>query len=213
MSSSNSSGYAGYMEPSDRRSDYSASLFLINSIVGRIATCALVRVLAVSNADGALAPVGFVDVAPLVNQLDGVGNPVPHTTLHNLPYFRLQGGASAVILDPSVNDIGVAMFCSRDISTVKRTKSAANPESRRRHDWSDGVYIGGMLNGVPTQYVRSYSGGIEVVSPTKIKMTAPDIELNGNVVSTGTLNNNGHNVGSTHLHTASGGTGLGGPPQ
>jgi phage baseplate assembly protein gpV len=40
----------------------------------------------------------------------------------------------------------------------------------------------------------------DVTSSTKVKLTAPNIELNGNVDSTGTFKNNGVNIGSTHKH-------------
>src|SRR6185437_3480394 len=163
---------------------------------------------------------GFVDVAPMVNQVDGIGDPQPHDTIYNLPYVRIQGGGNAVILDPVIGDIGLAVFCSRDISTVKRTKTIGNPGSRRTFDWADGLYIGGVLNGVPTQYVQFNSSGITVKSPQTITLTGNSIVLNGattvngNVGTTGSLTNNGHAVGSTHEHTGvTTGTGISGPPQ
>jgi phage baseplate assembly protein gpV len=169
--------------------------------------------------------VGFVDVQPMVNQVDGTGNPTPHETIHNLPYFRLQGGVNAIILDPVVGDIGIAVFCSRDISQVKRTKAISNPGSAGRFDWADGLYIGGFLNAVPTQYIQFSNTGIALSTPNTFTVTANNTvinspvtvngvsTLNGNVASTGTLTNNGHAVGSTHLHTGvQGGIGTSGPP-
>ena len=129
--------------------------------------------------EGDLSPVGFVDIMPLVNQIDGKGNPTPHVTIYNIPYLRLQGGTNALILDPQVGDIGIAVFASRDISKIKSTKAQANPGSGRSYDFADGLYLGGVLNAVPQQYVRFSSSGIEIVSPTKITLTAPDIEING----------------------------------
>jgi hypothetical protein len=107
-----------------------------------------------------------------VNQVDGAGNATPHDVLHHLPYFRLQGGSDAVILDPKVGDIGLAGFASRDISSVKSTKAQANPGSARSFDMADGVYIGGMLNGVPEQYVQFTQGGINIVSPHAVTVNA-----------------------------------------
>jgi hypothetical protein len=90
------------------------------------------------------------------------GNPIPHDVIHNLPYFRLQGGTNAVIVDPDVGDKGFAVFCSRDISAVKRTKAIANPGSSRRFNWADGLYVGGVLNGTPANYVEVSPSGITV---------------------------------------------------
>jgi hypothetical protein len=168
----------GQMEPSDTASDFNVMSFIIQQALARTRTMVLVKVMAVTN-DGDLSPVGFVDVQPLVNMLDGAGTATPHGTIFNLPYTRLQGGANAIILDPEVGDIGWAAIADRDISSVKSTRAQANPGSFRRFDLADGVYIGGILNGVPTQYVRFASDAIEFISPTKIKIQAPTVEIDG----------------------------------
>jgi hypothetical protein len=91
--------------------------------------------------------------------------------MYGLPYLRVQGGANAIIIDPQPGDIGIAVFASRDITNVKSTKAQANPGSFRTHDFSDGMYIGGLLNGVPTQYIKFSDTGIEIVSPNNLRMT------------------------------------------
>lgn len=170
-------GYAGQAQAGEGVGEYGALMFLISQALARLSTATLVRVVSVTNAGG-VEPVGFVDVQPLVNQLDGAGNAVPHAVLHQLPYFRLQGGTDAVILDPKVGDVGIAVFASRDISAVKSSKGQANPGSWRSHDMADGLYVGGLLNGTPVQYVQFTAGGINVVSPSKVTIQAPNIELN-----------------------------------
>ena len=135
---------------------------------------------------GGVAPVGSVDVLPLVRQVTPDGDGVSHGTVYGLPYMRMQGGANAVILDPQVGDIGIAVFSSRDISAVKATKAEALPGSARTFDYADGLYIGGVLNGTPTQYVRFATDGVTVLSPTKITLEAPAIELKGPVTATST---------------------------
>ncbi|CAB3716945.1 hypothetical protein LMG26690_03586 [Achromobacter animicus] len=170
-------GYAGLAQAGQGDSEYGALQFLISQALLRLNTATLVKVVSVTNAGG-LSPVGFVDVQPLVNQLDGAGNAVPHGVLHRLPYFRLQGGTDAIILDPKAGDIGMAAFANRDISGVKAAKAQSNPGSWRSHDMADGLYFGGLLNGAPAQYVQFTAEGINVVSPTKVTVTSPDIELN-----------------------------------
>jgi hypothetical protein len=160
-------------------------------MMARSASAALVKVVKCSNSGGVSA-VGTVDVQPLVNQVDRDGNATPHGIVYGLPYFRAQGGANAVIIDPVAGDIGVAVFCDRDISTVKATKAQANPGSRRRNDWADGLYFGGFLNGTPSQFVEFSSAGITITStsnvtinaPGTITLSAPQIALNGAVSQT-----------------------------
>jgi hypothetical protein len=136
----------------------------------------LVKIVSVTN-NGGVSPVGFVDVQPLVNQVDGAGNATPHGVVYNIPYFRLQGGTNAIILDPQVGDMGMCGFASRDISSVKSSKGQANPGSGRTFDWADGLYFGGLLNGTPVQYIAFSSSGIDIVSPTQIRLAAPNIVL------------------------------------
>ena len=66
---------------------------IVSGIVSRIQTVTLVRV--VKTKSGGLAPVGLVDVQPLVAQISGDGTVTPHGIIYNVPYFRLQGGGNA----------------------------------------------------------------------------------------------------------------------
>lgn len=156
--------------------DYNAQSFLVWQILQTISGARLVEVVACTNSGG-VSPVGFVDVRPMVHQLDGWGNATPHGTVFRLPYFRLQGGTNAVIIDPQPGDIGVAIVEDRDISAVKNTRASANPGSRRIFDLADGLYVGGFLNGAPQQYIQFASGGISIVSPTKVTISAPNVEI------------------------------------
>ena len=174
-------GFQGAIDPRTNGSQFNVLTFIVRQMLANVRTATLVRIIACTN-DGGVSPVGFVDVQPLVNQLDGFGNAVPHVTVYRLPYQRIQGGANAVILDPQPGDIGIAVFADRDISSVKATRAQANPGSARMFDMADGMYLGGMLNGTPTQYVQFTDGGISIVSPAKITLSAPVIELDGQLV-------------------------------
>ena len=169
-------GYPGVQSPGYGSDGWGAVAFIARQIMNRICTTTLCKVVKVTNA-GELSEAGFIDVQPLVNQVDSTGKPIPHGVIYNVPYIRLQGGANAIIIDPAVGDIGYVGFASHDISGVIAARGQANPASFRRYDLSDAVWIGGILNGVPTQYVRFSADGIEVKSPTLVKVTAPEIHL------------------------------------
>lgn len=154
--------------PSDFDSEQNGLNFAIQQAMLKLQTSLPVRVMAVRNAG--LAPVGQVDITVLVDMVDGQGNTVQHGTISNVPYFRLQGGTNAVIVDPSPGDIGMACFCSRDISAVKSVKDAAPPGSWRSHDFSDALYLGGFLNGTPTSYIQITDGGILVHNTSGVKL-------------------------------------------
>lgn len=203
-------GYYGTQRPDDASGEYNALAFVVKTILNGRNFCAWVKVVNV-DAPGGLALAGTVDVQPLVNQLDGQGQPVPHGVVNDLPYFRAQGGTNAIILDPQVGDIGLCVFADRDSSGVQSARDAANPGSFRRNDMADGFYLGGMLNAVPDQYVMFTEDGISIVSPTKITMQAPEIDLIAPVISmqadtsitattpTFTINGDLHTTGTSAL--------------
>jgi len=159
--------------------------FIVSQILNDIQTASLVEIVGVE-ASG-IGPVGFVDVKPLVNQMTGDRKAVEHGVIYKIPYFRIQGGKNAIILDPEIGDIGVCVFCSRDSSAVVATKKAANPGSFRKFDWSDGMYIGGFLNDTPTQYIQFSTNGIKITSPTKIILDAPEVEATGKITAQGVI--------------------------
>src|SRR5258706_5711696 len=123
----------------------------------------MVKVKGCTNAGGT-TPDGFDDLLPLVNQVEGAGNAEPHGTIYHCPYFRLQGGANAIVIDPQVGDIGWAGFADRDISSVIANKGKANPGSRRMFDMADAVYFRGGLHSTPTPCIAILSHRIANVS-------------------------------------------------
>lgn len=142
---------------------------------------------------GGVAIIGTVDCKPLVKIMCASGQTAEYPELNNLPFMRYQGGANAVICDPQVGDIGIAVFASRDISAVKRARGAAPCGSLRRFSLSDGMYIGAILDGIPSQYIHLDTAGITILSPKKITFDAPEvvidspvIKVTGNFAQTGT---------------------------
>ncbi|WKS98294.1 Gp138 family membrane-puncturing spike protein [Gallibacterium anatis] len=184
--------------------------FQILQLINRIQTVTLVLVKAV-NATGA-NPVGTVDVQPMVAQLDGQGGIHEHGIIYNIPYFRLQGGKNAVIIDPQVGDIGMCGFCSRDISSVKNTKKPSSPQSRRKFDYADGLFFGGFLNGTPEQYIYFKNGGIDIISPDVITLQSSKVIIDAPVETTATIKSDGDMIAGNislqnHTHPGdSGGT-------
>lgn len=158
----------GFIAEQTAYGDWNKQHFQIQQLISKINTITIVRVEKCTN-NGETSPVGFVDITPMINQIDASGNSTPHATIFNVPYSRLQGGSNAVIIDPVKGDIGIALFASRDISKVKSTKKQNPPGSRRQFSFSDAIYIGGLLNGAPNQYVRFSEEGIEINSPNQVK--------------------------------------------
>lgn len=163
--------------------------FIIEKLLRALHTATVVRVLAV-RPSGPLG--GFVDVQPLVLDVTTGSTVIEQSPIYNVPYVRYQGGTSAVILDPVPGDNGLCIFAERDITTVKRTGQEGPPATQRAYSSADGLYVGGVLNPPPGQYVLFQPGGagIAIVSPGDVGLQAGgavNIQAGGNVnVSAGT---------------------------
>ena len=160
-------------------SDYNALSFIIQQAIrGQVNTAIVCRVV------GVLA--NYVDVLPLVTQIDGFGNSVAPTTLYKLPYMRYHGGICAVKLDPVVGDIGLAVFAQKDCSSVGvGTTEPQKPASFRENTMANGFYIGGFLNQEPSCYIElSQNGSITINAPTGLVINN-SVTVNGDVVASG----------------------------
>lgn len=160
-----------------------AQLFVIQQLLRGVHTCDVVRVLGVQPTGGR---VGFVTVQPVTLDTDTGGVVLEQAPIYNVPYIRYQAGASAVIMDPEKGDIGIAFYAERDITTFKKTLQDGPPATDRTHSSADGLYIGGVLNGDPTQFVRFKpgAGGIDVHTPGDLNLSAAGAM---NLSATGTL--------------------------
>lgn len=162
---SNQHGYPMQQTPFSGNTPETAIQFMIDQAIARISGAQLVKITKVST-QGQVGPVGKVSVQVLTKTMDGQGNTFSHGAIHNIPFFRLQGGSGkAVIMDPKVGDIGIAIFADRDISGVKKNKKESPPGSYRKHDMADGLYIGGFLGETPTCYIRFTDDDKIVASP------------------------------------------------
>ncbi len=124
--------------------------FLIEALIrDGVNTAEVVAVMSVE-AGGPGGMTGYVNVKPLVCQLDASGNALPPAEIARLPYSRIQGGIAALVMDPQPGDIGLAVFAKRDSSGVRRgAATPVPPGSFRQFDQADGFYIGGFLNKAP----------------------------------------------------------------
>ncbi len=189
-------GYFGWQGLTDAGSQYNQHAFAIRQEQGRQGGAIPVKIIAVHG--GGVGAPPTVDVQPLVNQIDGQGNPTPHGTIYGIPCTRNQGGLGAIINDPVVGDTGHMVISDRDISSVKSNNGAvSNPGSFRRFDKADGVYHAGMLNkNAPTIYIQFLSNGLKiednqgnsiVTGPNGVNINGLKIDKNGNLTTPGSI--------------------------
>lgn len=177
--------------PQDTTTETNAQQFLMRQFIMGKAFITVALVTSVSDSGE------FVSVKPMVDGFTGGGELIPNSVIYGVPVWRLQRGSSAVIMPPVEGDIGLIAICDRDITAVKKTKQSALPGSNRTHSYSDAIYLGGVLNSEPSQYVKFANDGIDIASPLvvqvngstvivnaddKISLNAPIIEANGQLM-------------------------------
>lgn len=157
-------GWFDTLPPEATVNEFSAITYLVQAMLSRVRTVTLVKVVGITN-DGAAAPIGTVDIQPLVNLMDGNRQATQHGTIYKCPYLRIGGGSNALIIDPQIGDIGIAAFADRDIQSAIANQGPANPGSARMFDWADGLYLSTVISGMPGQYIRISAGQIENKAP------------------------------------------------
>ena len=169
-------------------SQYNALSFMIQQAIReQVNTCIICKVVGVSD--------GYVDVLPLVTQVSGKDEAIAPTTLYHLPFMRYHAGIAAVILNPVVGDIGLAVFAGKDCSNVKvGTSEPVPPASFRDNSMANGFYIGGFLNQAPSVFIELTQGGA-------VNITAPGgVNINGSVTVSGDVVASGKSlVNHTHM--------------
>ena len=164
---------------------------LIASHINQIGPSMLVQVEAVKADDAAIT--GKVTVRPMVQQQDALSRAFPHDLIHNVPYLRIQGGSSALIIDPKPGDIGFIIISGRDHTHAITTRQPAPPASFRQFSMQDCVYVGGFLNSGPDQFIQATDEGWRIVTPGSvtieargnITLKADRIEASGDVITSG----------------------------
>jgi hypothetical protein len=215
--------HQGLANATTDHSEINSLAFFVQRFLAEVPGSALVQVVAVTNTPGQLAPIGKVHVIPLVNQVTDEGSPTPHGTVHSIPYMRLQGGKNAILADPQVNDIGLAVIMSRDHSSVianspsgNTGNAQSNPGSSRQNSWSDGIYLGSMLGPTPNQYIGFTATGLIMgdMHGNTLTTDASGWHINGALINTSgdVITKAGHDL-DTHTHSGvTTGSGDTGPP-
>lgn len=239
MSGTGSLG-AGQMMPPDGGMEFNRAAFQSKRLFTRIRTMIPVRVVKVYKQDGKttatrgeVAGAGYIDAQPCVSMVDGKSQKMDHVTIYHIPYTRIYGGDASIINDPVVNDIGYIHVSDRDISAFKdQIKQGSTqlvlPGSQRRHDLSDTLYVGGVLNNTPKQWITFTDTGIVIHDVNKneiildnsgsitLKPANNTVVIKGDLHATGAViagYGGGDQVGlQTHTHQNSGGTGNSGTP-
>jgi hypothetical protein len=105
---------------------------------------------------------GLVHVELQIDQVDTSDCPIDAGRIYNVPYFRLQAGIAAIVVDPVPGDLGWLSFGERDMSLWKNRRVKEMPATKRILSQSDPVYFPGILNAPPKIWIRLREDGIYI---------------------------------------------------
>ena len=157
-----------------------------------------------------------VDLQPAIQAVLKDNSFVSLPQIFDIPVLELGGKGLSIKIPLQAGDTGIVIFCDRDISLFKQEKKNTQPNTLRKHDLSDGIFI-------PMKFGNSgASNNISIESAdgnTKLEITSSGINVKGNITVDGdviasgiSLKNHKHSAGS---YSNSGGSvsGTSGTPQ
>lgn len=103
--------------------------------------------------------------------------------LLNVPVLELGGNDLSIKIPLKVGDTGIVIFCDRDISLFKQEKKSTQPNTLRKHDLGDGIFI-------PMRFGNSGSSNIIIQSEdgaTQFEITSSGINIKGNITVDGEI--------------------------
>ena len=189
--------------------------FMARQIIKGLVNTAIPVLVTRTYAGGTNGAAGYVDIKPLVCQTDSFGNALAPAVIYHVPYFRLQAGVAAVVIDPVPGDIGLAIIAQSDASALSQgATQPVQPGSWRCYSQADSFYVGGFLNKSPSVWIElTQNGQINIKAPNGITIDTPTINMVGessgggrsvnidaNVIITGDMTSGGKSyLSHTHM--------------
>lgn len=146
-------------EACDFLDDYGSLTFIINSLINRVNTTEIVKVVSINTDENNVFD-GTINVVPVVKRLTAEGEAIEESVIYGIKCFGWQFGENAIKSIPAVNDIGIMVVSKRDITSIESGRVASN----RQYCLADGIYIGGLVgfNATPKRVITFDDNGITI---------------------------------------------------
>lgn len=124
-----------------------------------------------------------VDLQPAIQAVLKDNSFVTLPQIFDIPVLELGGAGLSIKIPLQAGDTGIVIFCDRDISLFKQEKKNTQPNTLRKHDLSDGIFI-------PMRFGNSGSSNIMIQSEdgnTQFEVTSSGINIKGNITVDGEI--------------------------
>ena len=129
-----------------------------------------------------------VDLQPAIQAVLKDNSFVSLPQIFDVPVLELGGAGLSIKIPLQAGDTGIVIFCDRDISLFKQEKKNTQPNTLRKHDLSDGIFI-------PMRFGNSGSSNIMIQSEdgnTQFEVTSSGINIKGNINIEGNITSSGN---------------------
>jgi hypothetical protein len=152
-----------------------------------------------------------VTVQPLIRVVGTNGKVIGRERVASMPVYNPSGGGFGVFFPLVQGNLGWIVANDRDISLFLQNYEESNPNTARKHSFSDAVFFPDLMTGYSidgedsaNMTIQNLDASVKIaLSGTKLKFKAPTIDLDAtdvNINST-TLKHNGTDIGETHGHS------------
>lgn len=124
-----------------------------------------------------------VDLQPAIQAVLKDNSFVSLPQIFDIPVLELGGAGLSIKIPLQAGDTGIVIFCDRDISLFKQEKKNTQPNTLRKHDLSDGIFV-------PMRFGNSGSSNILIQSEdgnTQFEVTSSGINIKGNITVDGEI--------------------------
>ena len=124
-----------------------------------------------------------VDIQPSIQVVLTDNKFMDMPQIFDVPVLELGGKGLSVKIPLQTGDTGIVIFCDRDISLFKQEKKNTQPNTLRKHDLADGIFI-------PMKFGNSGSSNISIQNTdgsVKFEITSSGINVKGNIVVDGEI--------------------------
>ena len=145
------------------------------------------------------SPPASVQIQPLIKMITTAGESVSRAQIAKVPVMQLGAGGFIMSFNVSPGDLGILLANDRDISLFIQSFNETQPNSMRIKNFADAMFLPLVFNNYAIAgedannlVIQDLSGGIKIaLGNSKIKMLAPNVEIDSAVVINGSLTVNG----------------------
>jgi hypothetical protein len=137
-----------------------------------------------------------VQVQLLITLITTQGIQVSRPQIASIPVVLFGGGSYFLSFNLNTGDLGWVLANDRDISLFLQSYKEAPPNTFRINNFSDGVFIPDIMTGYTISeedsnnaVLQNLDGTIKIsLQPNRIKLTAPLVEITGDLQVDGAIN-------------------------